>query len=77
MVRNAFRTLKIGVHSPFDQNFDVRNGIIYLENFGRPIVQQSVVHCCTCTLYKAFSGRGEGDFVKLFMLDSYSIEYQE
>ena len=31
VVRNAFRTLKIGVRSPFDPNFDVEIGTVYLE----------------------------------------------
>ena len=33
MVRNASRTLKIGVRSPFDPNFDVEIGTFYLEKF--------------------------------------------
>ena len=33
MVRNAYKTLKIGVHLPFDPNFDVRIGTFYPEKF--------------------------------------------
>ena len=33
MVRNASRALKIGVHLPFDPNFDVGIGTFYLEKF--------------------------------------------
>ena len=33
MVRNASRTLKIGVHSPFDPNFDVGGGTFYPQKF--------------------------------------------
>ena len=33
MVRNASRALKIGVHLPFDPNFDVGIGAFYPEKF--------------------------------------------
>ena len=33
MVRNASRALKIGVHLPFDPNFDVGIGTFYPEKF--------------------------------------------
>ena len=33
MVKNVTRVLKIGVHSPFDPNFDVGSGTFYPEKF--------------------------------------------
>ena len=36
MVRNASRTLKIGMHSPFNPDFDVGSGTFNPKNFGRP-----------------------------------------
>ena len=33
MVRDASRTLKIGVHSPFDLNFDLGGGTFYPQKF--------------------------------------------
>ena len=43
MVRNASRTLKIGVHLPFDPNFDVGIGTFYPKKFGRLTVQNQTV----------------------------------
>ena len=45
MVRNASRTLKIGVHSPFDLNFDLGGGTFYPQKF------RQAYYACTNQLF--------------------------
>ena len=45
MVRNASRALKIGVHLPFDPNFDVGVRTFYPEKF-RQAYYTATVLCC-------------------------------